>query len=137
MRNRTNLVYATVLLLFAVIFTGSCKKDSSDPAPVDPVFTITASTVNLQAGGLGLQFTAKCTNTDVKMTHVLITDPVTSGNMTYDFSGASYTKNEAFGLQEDNTAYVKNTGTWKFNFVGTRKSDGVAFAVDATLAVSK
>ena len=136
MRNRTNLVYPAVLLLVAVLIMGSCKKDSSDPAPVDPVFTVTAATVNLQGGGLGLQFTAKCTNNDVKMTHVVLTDPVT-GNVTYDFSGASYIKNEAFGLQESNTAYTKNTGTWKFNFVGNRKSDGVAFAVDATLAVSK
>jgi len=137
MGNRTNLLSVAALLLVAVMIMGSCKKDLSDPAPVDPVFTVTAASVNLQSGGLGLQFTAKCTNNDVIMTHVVITDPVTSGNMTYDFSGASYLKNEAFGLQEENTAYTKNTGTWKFNFVGSRKSDGVAFAVDATLAVSK
>ena len=77
MKKRTNIwicffaVIGVVLLL-----SGSCKKDKDEDNPVAqvPVFTVTANTVQLQGGGEGLQFFAKCTNEDVKMTKVTYYD---------------------------------------------------------------
>lgn len=121
-----------ILLLSSMSSITGCKKDSNDP--VVPDFTVTYTTVNLQGGGEGLQFSAKCTNTDVIMQKVTLTNPTTAFTV-YQYTTGSFTKNELFGFQETNEAYVKMTGNWKFNLVGT--AGGTAFAVDETLAVSK
>jgi hypothetical protein len=115
-----------------LIIIGSCKKKADDPVPT---FTITADSVNLQGGGKGLQFFAKCTNNGVTMSNVTITNPA-SGIIVHVFKGASYAENAIFPMQATNEAYEKKTGTWKFNLTGS-SSGGTAFAVDATLAVIK
>jgi hypothetical protein len=136
MKKLTRYFSITVVLLAALLVISSCKKDE-EPAPTVPAFTITATTVQLQAGGEGLQFFAKCNNDDVKMTKVTITDPIASFTQTYNLNGTYFVKNEIFGLQATNEAYGKSIGTWTFNFVGNRTADGVAFAVNGSLAVSK
>jgi len=112
-----------------------CKKKSDDPV-VTPTFTVTSSTVALQGGGDGLQFYTKCTNNDVVMTNVTITDPTPLVDI-YDLKEASFATNASIPLQNTNEAYYKVAGTWKFNLVGKRASDGTAYAIDAILAVSK
>jgi hypothetical protein len=124
-----------LISLALIMMLSGCKKNSEDPAVI-PTFTVVSSVVNLQAGGEGLQFYAKCTNTNVKMEHITITNP-SAVTVVRDYNSISYVKNEIFPMQETDAAYVKKTGTWKFDLVGSRISDGVTFAVDTTLVVSK
>ena len=135
MKKLTPYLSVTVVLLATLMIVGGCKKKAEDP--IVPSFTITATTVQLQGGGEGLQFFAKCNNDDIKMTKVTITDPLASFNQTYNLNGTYFVKNEIFGLQEATTAYVKSIGTWTFNFVGNRTADGTSFAVNGALTVAK
>ncbi|MEI7727894.1 MAG: hypothetical protein WCK09_22495 [Bacteroidota bacterium] len=137
MKKLTHVLSLSAILFAAIIITSGCKKKEETPAPTVPAFTMTATTVNLVGGGFGLQFFAKCNNDDVKMTKVMITDPIASFTETYNLNGTYFVKNEIFGLQATDVAYTKSAGTWKFNFVGNRTADGTAFAVDVTLAISK
>jgi hypothetical protein len=137
MKKLTRALSISALMLAAIIIISGCKKKEDDPVPIVPAFTMTATTVNLQGGGFGLQFFAKCNNDDVKMTKVTITDPIASFSETYNLNSTVFIKDEIFGLQANDQAYLKSAGTWKFNFVGNRTADGAAFAVDATLQVSK
>ena len=137
MKKLTRFLSVTAVLFAAIVIISGCKKKAEDPAPTVPAFTMTATTVNLQGGGFGLQFYAKCNNDDVKMTKVMITDPIGSMNQTFNLNGTYFVKNEIFGLQATNEAYTKSSGNWTFNFVGNRTADNTAFAVNATLNVSK
>ena len=134
MKKSTVFTSLGILVLSGFLILAGCKKDSD--SPVTPAFDVTYSTVNLQGGGQGLQFYARCTNNAVTMEHITISDPA-SAIVVQEYNGASFAKNELFPMQETNSAFVKSTGTWKFNIVGSRTADGAAFAVDATLAVSK
>ena len=119
------------------MISGSCKKKDDNPtSPQVPVFTVTADSVMLQTGDEGLQFFGKCTNENVKMTKVTITSPVSVQTSTYLLNGNSFVKNTPFSLQEDNTAYNKELGTWNFTFVGNRTADNVSFSVNSTLSIS-
>lgn len=122
-----------ILLIATVLLLANCSKDD----PVVPAFNVTAATVQLQGGGEGLQFAAKCTNDDVKMTKVIITDPLQTSPITYNLNGNYFVKNEVFALQAADEAYYKTIGTWSFNFVGNRTADGASFSVNVTLGVSK
>lgn len=127
------------ICLFAVIgvvsvLSSSCKKNDD---PSVPVFAITADSVQLQGGGAGLQFFAKCTNEDVKMTEVKVTSPIPAQTMTYSLNGSSFNKNTEFSLQDDNTAYFKELGTWNFIFVGTLTADNSDFSVETTLSITE
>jgi hypothetical protein len=124
----------SMLLLIVAVLLIKCKKDDN---PVVPEFTVSFVTVPLQGGGDGLQFSAKCTNTDVKMTKVTITDPQATGFADFNFNSQTFVKNELFDLQDQDVAYLKESGTWTFNFVGNRTSDNDGFAVDASVSVSK
>jgi hypothetical protein len=101
-----------------------------------PVFTVTAITVQLQGGGEGLQFTAKCTNEDVKMTKINIADPLSVQNTTYELNGQSYSKNSPIPVQDDNVGYNEELGTWTFTFMGNTTSDNKSFSENATLSVT-
>ena len=133
MKKLTALMSITMLLLSTAILLTDCKKKET---AIVPAFIVTSQTVTLQGGGLGLQFYAKCSNDDVKMTKVTITDPLQSGNITYNLNAQTYVKDEIFQLQDATTAYTKESGTWKFNFVGNRSADGTSFAVDAYVSVA-
>jgi hypothetical protein len=140
MKTRKAFLTISIFLFCAGILFTSCKKKTETPdpiVPVVPVFSITAVTVQLQAGGEGLQFTAKCTNTDVKMTNVNIDDPSPEPVFPYDLLETSFAKNAPFGLQETNTAYGKQTGIWSFTFNGHRTSDGASFSVVTTFTQAK
>lgn len=132
MKKFTNLSLISIILLMATVFLTNCKKDD----PIVPAFTVSAVPVTLQGGDAGLQFFAKCNNDDVKMTKVTIGDPLAQQNYTYNLNGTTFVKDELFGLQETNTAYVKELGTWTFTFVGNRTADGSSFNVTASLSVT-
>jgi hypothetical protein len=138
MKKTSSFATIGILLIATVILLANCKK-KDDPVPQkeDPVFTVTATTVQLQGGGDGLQFEARCTNNDVKMTKVLITDPQQSPAITYMLNNQNFLKDQDFGLQSPNEAYLKQTGTWTFIFVGNRTSDGAGFTINASLNVAK
>jgi hypothetical protein len=137
MRKRNNiLIYSFAVIGVLLLLSISCKKDKDDPDPQVPVFTVTANTVQLQGGGEGLQFSAKCTNEDVKMTEVTNTSPISVTAFTYDLDGKSYAKNSSIPLQDEDVAYFKELGTWNFTFAGNRTSDNESFSVNATLSVT-
>jgi hypothetical protein len=133
MKKLNTLFAVGVILLSSVIIFSGCKKKSS---PITPSFTVTATNVTFQDGSAGLQFYAKCTNTDCKMTKVTINDPIGANTSTFDLNGEYEVSNEIFGLQATNTGYTKELGTWTFNFVGNLTSDGSSFASGASLLVS-
>ena len=131
-------IYSFVIIGVALMISTSCKKKADNPAaplPQVPVFTVTSDSVLLQTGGAGLQFVGKCTNENVKMTRVTITSPISVHASTYLLYGNSFAKNIPFAMQDDNTAYNKELGTWNFIFVGNRTSDNVSFSVNATLLI--
>jgi hypothetical protein len=133
---KNNWIYSFALIGVALILSNGCKKKDDNSTPQMPVFTVTANTVQLQGGGEGLQFFAKCTNEDVKMTKVTITDPLSVQSATNELNGNSIAKNTQFSLQDDNVGYVKETGTWNFTFEGTRTADNANFSVNATLTIT-
>ncbi len=137
MKNLTRLLSLTVLLLIVFSLITGCKKKSDDPVVITPSFIITATSVDLVGGGQGLQFFAKCSNDDVKMTKVIITDPIASGSQIYNLNGNYFIKNEIFALQGTDEGYLKQIGTWTFNFTGNRTADGVAFSINGSLSVGK
>jgi hypothetical protein len=126
------LSLGAILLSTAIIFS-ACKKKSET---IVPSFTVSATTVELVGGQAGLTFYAKCNNDDVKMTKVTITDPLAQQTTTYNLNSNTYVNGELFGLQADGTGYIKELGTWSFNFVGNRTADGSSFAVTNTLSVT-
>ena len=134
MKKITSFATLGILLLVTILLFTNCKKEDE---PVVPAFTVTSTTVPLQAGGDGLQFKARCTNNDVKMTKVLITDPEQSPAYTYLLNDQGFSKNQDFDLQDASVAYGKLTGTWTFIFVGNRTSDNEGFTVNASLSVGK
>lgn len=129
--------YILIFLLIPAFIISGCKKKKDDPPAVVPGFTVTATQVNLNTGDIGLQFFAKCHNDDVKMTKAIITDPIGATNITFNLNGNYAVKNEIFGLQAADEAYLKKIGTWSFVFIGNRTSNGVAFTASSTLSVSK
>jgi hypothetical protein len=133
MKKLTTLFAVGVILLSTVIIFSGCKKKSS---PITPSFTVTATNVTFQDGSAGLQFYAKCTNTDCKMTKVTINDPIGASTTTFDLNGEYEVSGEIFGLQATNTGYTKELGTWTFNFVGNLTSDGSSFSAGGSLLVS-
>jgi len=134
---KTNIwLYPLALMGVLLMLSSSCKKNDDNPAPQVPVFTVTATTVQLQSGGEGLQFFGKCTNEDVKMTKVNLTSPISVETRTYNLNGNAIVKNSEFSLQDDNTAYFKELGTWNFTFEGNRTADNASFSVNATLPIT-
>jgi hypothetical protein len=132
MKNSKRFFGFGIILLTGFMFVSGCKKESNDP--VTPEFKITSELCKFYDGGYGLQFYAMCTNTDVNLTNVSISDPV-SFLRTYDLRGVSYIKNLRVGLQENNVAYPEVSGTWKFKLVGTYTADKISFTVDKTLVI--
>ncbi len=130
------LIYSFAVIGLSLLLSSCCKKDKDNPDPQTPVFTVTATTVQLQGGGEGLQFNGKYTNEDVKMTKVTNTSPTSVQTFTYDLNGKSYAKNSSIPLQDENVGYDKELGTWNFTFVGNRTSDNESFSVNASLSVT-
>jgi hypothetical protein len=133
---KNNWIYSFVLIGVALILSNGCKKKDDNSTPQTPVFTVTADSVPLQSGGEGLQFFGKCTNEDVKITKVKGTSPISVQTFTYMINSNSIVKNTPFSMQDDNTAYNKELGTWNFTFEGTRTADNANFTANASLKIT-
>ena len=128
---------AGILLLSIVIAGSGCKKKTEEVSYPAVSFIVTYLTVQLQAGGEGVEFFANCSSTDVKMTKVEILDPIHSGTVTFNLNGQGYVKSEIFALQETNTAYTKQGGTYTITFTGLRTVDNAPFVNAVNVPVSK
>jgi hypothetical protein len=133
MKNMKLFTVLGVLLLATMVISSGCKKKST---VINPEFGVTSVNVTLDIGE-GVQFFAKCTNDDVKMTKVTIKSPLGVSTYEFNLNGQYFLKNELFALQADNTGYLKLSGAWTFNFVGNRTADGTSFSANASLNVSK
>jgi hypothetical protein len=122
-----------ILLIVTIILLTYCNKEEDLPIPT---FTVTATTVQTQ-GGDGLKFTAKCTNNNVKMAKVIITDPTQTPPFVYSLNNTKYLQDETFELQAAGDTYKKQIGTWQFQFIGNRTEDGDSFAETTTLSIIK
>jgi hypothetical protein len=133
---KNTLIYTIALVGVVLILSNGCKKKDHNSDSQTPVFTVTADSVMLQAGGEGLQFFGKCTNEDVKVTKVMGTSPITVETFTYMMDGSTIDKNTPFSMQDENTAYEKELGTWNFTFEGTQPGDNSDFSVNASLTIT-
>lgn len=132
MKTYLRLAVLAIVVLTLVAGGTSCKKDKEDPTPT---FTVTASKVSIVGGGTGLQFSAVCTNTDVTMSSVTITNPESIIYLR-KYNNVAYSKNAQIPLQGQDTAYINQAGTWKFSLVGKTTSAGTTFAIDANCTVT-
>lgn len=137
MKKVNYLLFIGVLLFSTSIIFSGCKKKSTTPDLPTPVFIVSATTVQLQGGGDGVEFFTNCSTTDVKMTKVEILDPIHSGIVTYNLNGTYYLKGDIIALQAANTAYTKEIGTYQFTFTGIRIADNAGFTIVTTLNVAK
>ena len=121
------------ILLSSVILFSSCKKKSTEPEPV-PAPTFLMSSIPDPANANNIIFEFKCTTNDVKLTKVVITDPLASGSDTYDLQGAIALQNQIYTFT---TPYLKATGKWTFVFTGNRTNDNSGFTSTSYLTVAK
>jgi hypothetical protein len=125
MKTNKTLLLIGFLLMGAVLFTSSCKK-KEDPKP-DPTFVVTG----IPSGDF-LEFIGYCSTDDVRLTKVMIKDPLLN-EYTYTAGGDIWVKNEGITFPD---AYAKQLGTWRFTFVGSVVEDGRSFTVETTLSVT-
>jgi hypothetical protein len=113
------------------ILTNNCKKDETtvpaDSPPTNPVFTI--NHIFISVGGKDyIQFVTCCTSENVKLDTATITDPGINRYSYEYYSDTSdyqiFCKNESFTFPED---FPKQTGIWKFTFMGQRYKDNSDF----------
>ncbi len=130
------MIYGILLMSIVIVISG-CKKKTETVTYPTVSFIVTYLTVQLQAGGEGVQFYANCNSTDVKMTKVEILDPIHSGTVTYNLNGQGYVKSQIFDLQDAGTAYQKQGGTYQITFTGLRTVDNAPFTVISNVSVAK
>jgi hypothetical protein len=120
-----------MILSVFFILTNNCKKDETNaPAvspPTNPVFTI--NHIFIYVGGKDyIQFVSCCTSESVKLDTATITDPgINRYYYEYYSDTADYQifrKDESFTFPED---FPKQTGIWKFTFIGQRYKDNSDF----------
>jgi hypothetical protein len=131
------LLIVGLIMSSFIVFSGCKKKSSDEPTYPSVAFVVTYVTVTLQGGSEGVEFFANCSTTDVKMTKVQIMDPLHSGTVTYNLNDQVYVKSQIFALQDDNTAYLKEGGTYQITFTGHRTVDNAAFTIVNNVNVAK
>jgi hypothetical protein len=138
MKSKSTFLTLGILLLSGMLVISSCKKKSDTTVSLPtPAFIATYVPATITNPNDAVEFFANCTTTDVKMTKVEIVDPIHSGTVTYNLNGLYHVKGEIFPLQDANTAYYKQGGTYTFTFTGNRTADNAAFSAVTTLAVAK
>jgi len=120
-----------MILSVFLILTNNCKKDETTaPAvslPTNPVFTI--NHIFISVGGKDyIQFVTCCSSESIKLDTATITDPGTN-RYSYEYYSDTadyqiFCKNESFTFPED---FPKQTGIWKFTFLGQRYKDNSDF----------
>jgi hypothetical protein len=98
----------------------------------NPVFTVA---VSINASAFTVAFTGTCTNDDVKMTKVIITDPEGVSSWTYEMNDVVCLKNHEFNLQNPGSSYPWLTGHWTIEFIGTRVVNGASFDITKSVFV--
>jgi hypothetical protein len=132
MKNLKFIITCGVIFVSLVVVFSSCKKKSTDTTPSAPTFIMSSTADPAIANNVFFYF--KCTTNDVKLTKVVVSDPIGAINDTYDLQSANALENVIYQLS---TSYQKETGTWKFVFTGNRVTDNSAFTSTTTLLLSK
>jgi|ERR1035438_131291 hypothetical protein len=104
---------------------------------VVPVFVMTYTVVTLTSGDKGVEFFADCSNSDVDITKVNITDPNHSNLWTYFLNDDTFVLGQLFSLQASGNAYTKESGTWQFEIIGKIPGSVKGFDITTTLSVTK
>ena len=132
MKKQNTFLAIGILLLSTVIMFSSCKKKSTTPEVSAPTFLM--SSIADPNDNTYLIFQFKCTTNDVKITKILITDPLSSFTDTYDLQGQTILQNIIYQF---NYSYLKSTGKWTFMFYGNRTGDNSGFISTTYMTVSK
>lgn len=133
MKKQNTLLAIGILLLSTVILFSSCKKKADEPTPT-PAPTFLMSSIPDPADNSKVIFQFKCTTNDVRLTKILISDPLASFTDTYDLQGLSVLQNTIYYFDY---SYLKSTGKWTFQFFGNRASDNTGFVSTTFFNVSK
>ncbi len=130
MKNIRHFTIFGVLFLALIIVVSSCKKKSEDTEPAAPTFVM-SSTIDPD-DVTKVFFYFKCTTNDVKLTKLVVKDPLGAINDVYDLQSMTFLKDQIYQLT---TSYTKESGTWKFEFTGNRTSDNTGFVSNTTLVL--
>jgi len=124
-------IIGVLFLTTAFILSSGCKK-KEDPVPDPPTFIISATPDPNNANAVFFLF--KCTTNDVKLTKIIVTDPMSLFSDPYDLQGASFLQNTVYQF---GNSYIKESGTWTFSFTGNRSNDNSGFVSVGTVVLSK
>jgi hypothetical protein len=109
-----------LLLVVIIIIPSGCGDDDNPAEPdVEPTFSVFSQPVVLSGNTQGLQFYGRCETDDVNMISVRITNPANNW-LEYNLGNALALKSQNFACQDDNTGYVRFTGTWTLTFKGNK-----------------
>ncbi len=133
MKKKNTFLAIGILLLSTVILFSGCKKKSTEPEPVPaPTFLMSSTPDPGDPNAVIFQF--KCTTNDVRLTKVVINDPLGMINDTYDLQQMTVLQNTAYQF---NFSYTKASGKWTFTFTGNRSSDNTGFVSITYLTQTK
>jgi len=125
--------FGILLLSSVMLFSTSCKKKTTTvEAPAAPTFLMSSVPDPADANSVIFQF--KCTTNDVRLTKVVISDPLGLINDTYDLQQMTVLQNTVYKF---NFSYTKASGKWTFTFTGNRSSDNTGFVAITYLTESK
>jgi hypothetical protein len=79
-------------------------------------------------------FQFKCTTNDVRITRVVINDPLDMINDSFDLQQILILQNTIYAV---NYSYPRTSGEWTFTFTGNLASDNTAFVSTAYLTLTK
>ncbi len=130
--SRTLFALMTAAALLFTACGGDSPSEPEPPAEQPPSFSISTKTVTLQSGEAGLQLFATPSE-DIILVRVVITTPV-GNKLTYNAGSVTVVKGQVTPLQDPNLAYVKVSGTWTLQFVGS-KAVGTKSSFDVTTTV--
>ena len=121
-----------LLILSSTFILSGCKKKSTTPEVSAPTFVMSSAADPAILNDVFFYF--KCTTNDVKLTKIVVSDPIGVINDIYDLQSATALQNVVYQL---NNSYPKESGTWTFKFTGNRASDNSGFVSTTTLVLSK
>ena len=143
MKNFRRICQCTIFPMIIVaflIFTGGCKKTETTEPPVTPQTTpvFIVDHIFISVGGKDyIQFITRCASETVKLDTARITDPL-NNRFYYEYYSDTtdyqiFCKDESFTFPED---FLKQSGIWKFTFIGQRYKDNSDFTsiVNDTIA---
>jgi len=136
-----NFKMLSTTILAAMLFAFGCASDDNSPtappATQDPPPTFSMASVNLQCndGSDCIQFSTRPSK-DVVLVKVVIERPA-GNSITFNLGSSTVIAGEDIGLQDDNSAYFRISGEWKFTFTGNLATgDKSSFEVTAVVNVS-